>query len=548
MKKSFLLFCAASMMLTTSAQNIANRQTCLQRLQQEVAASPKAAAVRSAMKQQMQQAPARVNGPSIAPEGTPVYYEMSAWMSFEIGLEYIEGMANTLYFAEDGKTVYLGSLFPANFYTNDLWSRGTIDGNALTIDSKSPVFTVDLGDGETDNLYVGEVYFYEYYGDMYYGAKDIVMVKDGDHYYIDDDQLNPQRTFLLYMQDNYGDIEPIDMMYCYDLKPYTGNTTKVEVPATGTSADYIYYSLDTYGDKTAIKGTVVTDGDDYYFNYLIPGISPVWAKGTREGDKVTLKKGQFLTADMGYYLYFSGFAPTSYDNASGQYKGEACDVTFTIGADGTFSLDNPSSRFITALQNDGTQYDCVYEHRIVPYAGDVPLVPSKPYDVMLSPDYTGGEGLTLDFNQTNLTEDGEYLNPECLGYYIYFDDEVVTFKKEQYGAISADEMTLMPFGYTDAYGYDFYSAGGWNEIYLYDTTFEKVGVQAVYTVGDETCVSNIIYVDQNGEVTEEIPAGIAAAPVAPSAPATWYDLSGRRTNSAAQHGIGIRGGKTVMMK
>lgn len=523
MKKSLLLL-FAFVAMSLSAQRAETPAQCMAQLKQTIAVSPRAKAARAAL------AAKRVSGPSITPAGTPVYYEMSAWMAFEMGLEYIEGMANTLYFDEDGTTVYLGSLFPSNFLPNDLWAKGTIEGNQLTIDSKEPVFSVDMGDDDVENLYIGEVYFYEYYGEWYYGGKDIVMTKDGDHFYIDDDKNNPTRQFILYVQDAYGDVEPIDLMYCYDLKPYTGNTEKAIAPESATVSDYIYYSLDTYGDKTAHKGSVAIDGDNYYLDFLIPNISPAVVKGQRNGNTLTIPAGQFMTADMGYYLYFSGFAPTSFDEANGQYLGEPCDLTFTIGEDGTLTLDNPTKTFVTALQNDGQQYDCVYENSVVPYAGDVPAVPSKPTGVEWVADYVSGSGVYFDFVQTNLSEEGEYLNPEKLGYYIYLDGEKYTFKRSLYGAIAEEEMTLMPFGYTDAYGYDIYSAGTWNEIYFYIDTFETLGVQAVYTVNGETRTSSIVTIDQNGEISEI--DGIAPVEAAPISRATWYDLAGRKATSA----------------
>lgn len=488
---------------------------------------------------------AKKTNATVTPEGEMRYYEMSAYLYQSIGLEHVEGLVNQVYLAPDGQHIYLGSIFPNSFRTADMWLEGTIttdkDGREIiTIPCTKPFFSAGW-----DEIYVGEVWFDE---DTYETkVKDITLVKDGDHIYIEDDLNNYSRCLVAY-EDDYGDIETVDVAYCVDLRPYEGNTTAVEVPATAERRDYIYYSLDTYGTLTANKGTIAVDGNDYYFDYLLPNIAPAWVKGSRKADEITVPQGQFLGADCGYYLYSAAFRPTSYDEAEGQYIGSACDITFAIDADGTVSFSTPQPSFITALQNDGKQYDCVYENRIVPYAGDVPAQPSDPAELTYE-DYsaTSSTGcFAFDFVLHNLSADSKYLNPDKLGYYIYLDGERVTFTRDVYTAIHTDAMTLIPYGYTDTAGYDFYSAGGWNEIYVYTPDFETLGVQAVYIVDRETHESNIVSIDRNGEVHTDIPVGIA--PLRPAAMEdaadSIFDLYGRRATNA--RGLRIENGKITI--
>lgn len=482
---------------------------------------------------------------TVTPEGEMRYYEMSAYLYQSIGLEYVEGLVNQVYLAPDGKTVYLGSLFPNSFRTADMWLEGTIstdkDGREIiTIPSTKPFFSTGW-----DEIYVGEVWFDE---DTYETkVKDITLVKDGDHIYIEDNVNDYSRCLIAY-EDDYGDIETVDVAYCVDMKPYEGNTQTVEVPATAERKDYIYYSLDTYGALTAIKSTVAVDGDDYYFDTLLPNIAPAWVKGTRRGDEITVPQGQFLGADCGHYLYSAAFRPTSYDEAEGQYVGTPCDMNFSVGADGVITFSTPQPSFITALQNDGKQYDCVYENRLVPYVGDVPAQPSEPTELSYE-DYsaTSSTGcFAFDFVFRNLSVDNKYLNPEKLGYYIYLNGERLTFSRDVYTAIHEDEMTLVPFGYTDTAGYDFYSAGGWNEVYVYTPDFETLGVQAVYTVDGETRVSNIATITRDGDVEVVVPVGIVS--LTTSEPydlkTSIFDLYGRRATNA--RGLRIENGKITI--
>lgn len=497
--------------------------------------------------------------PTVTPEGEMHYYEMNAYLYQSIGLEYVEGLVNQVYYAPDGKHVYLGSIFPNSFRTADMWLEGTIstdkDGREIiTIPCTKPFFVAGW-----DEIYVGEVWFDE---DTYETkVKDITLVKDGDRIYIED-SLNDYSRCLIAYEDDYGDIETVDVAYCVDMKPYEGNTAAVEVPANAERKDYIYYSLDTYGTLTANKGTVAVapsadaqGSQDYYFDYLMPDIAPAWVKGTRQGDEITVAQGQFLGADCGHYLYSAAFRPTSYDEAEGQYVGTPCDMNFSVDADGVITFSTPQPSFITALQNDGKQYDCVYENRLVPYAGDVPAQPADPTELSYE-DYsaTSSSGcFAFDFVFRNLSVDNKYLNPEKLGYYIYLNGERVTFSRDIYSAIHEEEMTLIPFGYTDTAGYDFYSAGGWNEVYVYTPDFESLGVQAVYTVDGNTQVSNIATITRDGDVHTEIPVGVdSVLPSASEAPSTYYDLSGRKAypaskgNGSSPRSLYVKDGKVII--
>lgn len=489
------------------------------------------------------------------PEGTPRYYSMDGYIYESIGLEYVKGMANRVYTTDDGKTVYIGSIFPNTFRTDDMWLKGSVskapesDYEIVTIDCKTPAFRAGY-----DEIFVGEVYIDEDTGEAL--VKDIELIKKGDHIYIDDNKDDYSRCLIAYT-DDYGDIETVDVAYCLDLKPYEGNTDDVKVPATAERKDYIYYSLDTYGELTAIRSTVATDGNDYYFDTLIPNIAPAWVKGSRSGNTITVPAGQFMGADCGYYLYGSAFRPTGYDEAEGQYIGQACDMTFTVDDSGTITFATPAPSLITALQNDGRQYDCVYENVITPYLGDTPAVPSDPKEVMWY-DYSATGAYAIDFVLNNISTERTYLNPECLGYYIYLDGEKVTFTREQYGAIHTEEMTLVPFGYSDAYGYDFYSAGGWNEVFVYTDDFESLGVQAVYTVDGVTRESNIINVHKDGDIEIVEPVGIGTISLDSSeggesylSTRSWYDLAGRRIlpsigGVGGGCGLSIGGGKVVI--
>lgn len=535
MKKILLLLFALCTMMGADAQGLVKK-----------APVKNAAALRieQAMKSPRKAAPAKISQTAITPQGTPKHYEMSAYINTLFGLGYADGLANTVYFAEDGKTIYLGSFFPDSFRTNELWIKGTIEGNNIVISKDETVFYLDYyGFGEYTEMKVAEAILDSDYNIT--GVKDLVLNIDGDRIYLDDDMQNPSRYVILYFFEE-GELDFYDLGLCYSLTPYEGNTDLVEVPADAQVSDYIYYSTGTFGEKNARKGSVAVSGNDYFFNGLIPDASTAWVKATRNGNTITLPPYQYIGNENGYYLYLNGFYAAEYDEENEVYLGDVCDLTFTVAEDGTITLDNADDHFPGAFLHDGYQYDATYNNVIVPYTNDVPEVPSDPYELYLYDDfYDEYQAYVLDFNLDNISADGKYLNPERLGYYIYVDDERYTFTKDVYTMIEEEEMTLMPYGYSDSYGYDIYAAGNWNEVFLYEDMFEAIGVQAAYTVDGVEKLSDIVYIDLDGNTTTVAPSGISNIEAAPAVKTPWYDLAGRKTN-AQRHGIYAHGGKLIL--
>lgn len=489
---------------------------------------------------------------TITPTGTPRAYEGDALLETisEIGYGHARSMANTLCFDTDGQTIYFNSLFHNTFLPDELWFRGRVEGSKVVFDCEETVAELIYTDPDRspDELKLGEVVF-DAKGNPY-TVKNMEFLRNGDRFYVVDTRNAPSRTFALYI-DRGTDIEIYDWMYCPNLVPFDGHTDIVAPPADAQILDYAYQSLTWYGAKMNVQGHVAiapaADGSgetDYYFDSLLPDIGFAWVKGTRRGNTITVPNDQYLGPGTGFYLYYNGWLVTGIDYENYQYTGEFRPINLSVAADGTIALLNGAKANPGAYRPDGSEYALSYETVMRPIHHEDNPVPAAPYDISVeySEEY---QSYVLDFLQDNLSAEGNYLDPARLGYYIYIDGQRYTFRRDKYLYLDRDELTLVPYGYNDIYSYDILCQGVMHELYIYELGFTTVGVQAVYTSADGTTAlstSPIVPAVIEGERPETI-APVAAE--APTAPATWFDLAGRRMLPHTK-GISIGQGKRVI--
>lgn len=478
------------------------------------------------------------------PEGTLKKYKMSGYWPMSSN-SYMRDLSTEVVFADDGKTVYFHNLFP-EAQILDGWHTGTVDGNKITISKDEICYEFTWGT-MIIKYRVSEVEVSE---GEFVNPTDLVLTMDGDHIYFDDDPESPSRFIAFYQIDSQGTIGYVDYMLCLDLQPVEASETAVTIPDTAVKSDYIYYTYDYYYLRYAVKGSVAVDGDDYYFDNLtlVPGV----VKGTRSGNKITVKNGQPIGNGSGFYLYAGGIrmdgGKDDYDNPTG----EACDVTFTIDDDGRIVMDDADNIIFRVYKKDGTTYKFAYDDVIEPYAGDAPATPSDPYFVTLDDTYLDYYNqYYFYFYVDNVDVKGKYMNPGKMGYYMYLDEDVYEFTKDMFHV--EDDMTFIPYGYNDLgdyYGnHDINWEDNFGYIWLCEDMFSTVGVQSVYIVDGEKHVSNVISTDLDGNTYTnfEKPDGVDHLNVQqPVTNPTWYDLNGRRVNGAKTRGVFIVDGKAMI--
>lgn len=480
------------------------------------------------------------------PEGTPKPYIMSGFYDTVYGMMQIVGFSNTVYFADDDATVYIGSFFPRDFATEQLWHKGKIVDNKIVFDSKEIACTLR----EDYGMY--KLHFGEYYEeDRSWKIKDLELnyEREDGHIYMEDSEAVPQRHIGLCIVDLEGTAIPIFETRCLNLEYFDKSLEFTTVPETAVVTDYVHFGSSSFDSTIAQLGRVAVDGDDYYFDSLLPEMGNAWLKGTREGNTIKLVSDQYLGNSVGYYLYYDGVERTKYNELYGNYDISPTELEIEVKADGSLVVENNQKCFPGAYTAGGYLYYYVKNLRLEPYAGDVLMTPSAPGEIDLFDQYNDFGVFCLVFRLENLTKDGRFLNPEHLSYRIYIDDEPYTFRKAEYPNIDHD-MALVPYGYTDNRGDEYADIIcrdiNWNVVNLREDMFEKVGVQAVYTVDGETAESPILYVNLIGRKWTEYPDGIVN--LTNEAPKDQlnaiFDIYGRR--ATRNDGLRIENGKVVL--
>lgn len=476
----------------------------------------------------------KING-LVKPEGVPAWYTMDAYIQTGQGTVMFYGLSNQISFSADGRSVYFKTLFPMQY--GELWVKGTRNGNTITIDSKQVVGTesfVDEGASINIELKVGEPIFDIM--DNIVDVKDVVFKVDGDRIYIDDDQKEPEHPIALYAVED-GEIDLYDWTFCDSFKPYTGSTEVVAPPTSATTKNYVYsYKDANLKDATDIR-RVAIDGSDYYFEGLVPSVGG-WAKGTRNGNTISIARAQLLSRDP-QFLKIAGYRQS--DN------GRLSDFAFTIDADGVMKQVDGDNQFIVCYMTNGGLLDYGRSFTLTPYDDAKALTPMNPFEVH-SVYYSELGQHGIEFYQAAYDADGNQLAANQLGYYIYVDGKRFTFTKKQYPYLSWAETDFIPYGYCDDYNYgDIFNDGIYNVVLFYIKDYETLGVQSVYRSGDVETRSDIITVDK-ANVIDIIPDGIKALDAAPSVEnPTWFDLCGRPL-SGRKPGVSIVGGRKVILK
>lgn len=554
MKKTLLLLTAILSVMAASAQKITFKN--LHEMDPDVLANARITSVENPAEKAASLLPPpsalkKASYNLVNPEGTMRYYNLSAVVRDLSGLMPVMGVAEKLYFTADGKNVYFGSLFPSILKCEDIWAKGVVNGNDVMIDCYDEIYHMEIKDAEGNvaesrELHIGEL-LVDQYGNPY-GLDDVHFTKDGDRYYIDYSDVD-LRPIILFCVESNEDVTVLTTAYNHDLRPYEGNTELNELPADATVSDYIYSGQDTNGKDFTLRGRVGVSGNDYYFDSLLPEAGFAWIKGTRKGNTITLENDQFLGTDISYYLYYNGFKTTGFDYSAGQYAGEKTKLTFSIDDDGVITLNNATRTFPCAFFPSGNQFFATFQNRLEPYRGDAIATPADPYDLKLVTKYFAQYGEnSISFELDHMTPDNKYINPDNLYYCMWLDDEVYTFEKDLYPYLHEDAMQYFPYGYKDQGNYDIYMADdGRNVICFREDMFVQCGIQAVYRVDGKESRSNIVYVDEEGNIEKVAPEGgenegMTRIELRPQSNC-WFDLSGRRAAGKTPGQIYVKDGR-----
>ncbi|MBP3738833.1 MAG: hypothetical protein J6I72_07270 [Muribaculaceae bacterium] len=323
------------------------------------------------------------------------------------------------------------------------------------------------------------------------------------------------------------------------------------------------------------------DGTTVYLrDAVFDVVSDAWIKGylNEDGTKITVPTGQCIywdeSAERGMMVYWMS---TSVSIPPGEENPELSltvhqgltEVTYTIAADGTISLDNTVGDINAEFPNNyvATGLGVVYSDDLGFCAMDFntvykqfQLVPAVPADPIIYEDswFNSGEedGYScFDFKVLPQDVDGNLIDLSYTSYSIFTDDDVpFVFDAETYVNDLAENMTEIPYEIYNG-GYDFDAS----RIYFYRTNmgdnpmfYNRIGIQVHYDVPvtDEDGVTTTVRNSSNIVYWDNLGTGISEVKSAPVVDDAYYNVMGQRFVSAAglPAGIYIHQGKKVLVK
>lgn len=329
----------------------------------------------------------------------------------------------------------------------------------------------------------------------------------------------------------------------------------------GTVVNYMrggeYMTVSLFGYEAAaqsgrVKIVYADDGKTVYIQDILCYAEGqgVWVVGELSDDGLTISVplGQYVAynEEFDYGVILDWGSTDVIDLGDDFYW---VDFSYEEGREVVNYAVDPESNTITMLDSEGDMnapfpYNCVATGLVGIWSDDgsvatiewnstwtamgetVPAVPANPEAVDFF-DCGSEDGYTrFDFNINLVDVDGNPLNPDCLTYSIFTDeDQLFTFDSETYGPQNGfdEDMTEIPYGYS---GEDFYL----RRVYFYRTNTGdnpmftwRIGIQLNYTVDGITNKSDIVYLEvyDKPSAVNELNAGKTVSSV------KYFNLAGQ---------------------
>ena len=303
------------------------------------------------------------------------------------------------------------------------------------------------------------------------------------------------------------------------------------------------YTMTYLSDPTDLTKTkdcivdVVIDGEDIYMGNLNGNNYDSFIKGTLADGKATFPSRQYLGVDD----YYNGHIYVLTGDAFVDTETYGSPVfNYNLNDEIVFTIDEEARNIVAEwpaamVTNVGPNTLSIINDYVAPGLvafDEFPATPATPIftDEDLMVNNSAGWSV-LHFTIPTEDTNGYKINENKLYYNIYLDDQVFTFDPEDYiGLTSA--MTDIPYKFEDNINFDIYMNHGRHTVYLYTTNYKKVGVQSIYTAGDEVNRSQIVYVNN------PTPTGVnELATGAQVVNTRYYDLTGRQLPTAPSTGL-----------
>lgn len=463
-----------------------------------------------------------------APQGTVHSNLVRSSLSFDVEFNqaYVDEVYSMVGEYVEGKDGYLYVKNPFAYNPTDTYMKLKIEGQTAVLEGPQLIYRDDVtGTGQLEDLYVMRVKYSteeEWYlpdeGAIVFDYRDGVLSQR----YEEDVMYGLTTSDGSWL--GYGD-------WNLTLKPLENNV--IEMPANAEETDYTF---SYFMGAQLVKGAVA---DNYVF---IKGINPdmpeACIRGSLQDGKVVFPARQYLGVyeqplDAATVLYYhTFFMPAIIVQEWVEELGEYVDLYQVEDGDIVFDYDAATG----AMQTDGicllnasdTQayyVSAYHQPKFKPYSGKKPAMPATPVVTEQIPikdhfgdgDVYGG----IAFICMPFDTEGNYLDLHDLYYNVVINDELFTFTPEEFVNLS-EPMTDVPYFFTDEY--DFQISDIYRVVYFTNPEYEKIGVQAKYTVDGVTNVTPVAYFGDPVDGVESVEDGVEKVTE------VYTDLTGRRVS------------------
>ena len=454
-------------------------------------------------------APMKANAHGIIteqPEGELRHYNRSGGATYApiyFIAEQQDGISAEVVFSPDGTKAYFKNII--SHAATGSWVEGTVSDDTITIPLGQTVYWFDSGNYGMQLARVKVSGSITNYSTSTQGT--ITFTIDGDDLILngtsgDPDNNNFDGIGLVYTTPYAG-----EWSYYLDY----GTVLKYKDVSVVTPPDNLQpvtYSME-YENSGHLVG-VGFDGNDVYVQGVSQSYIPrAWMKGKIEGDRLTFPL-QFGGSLSTYLLYFCGADEEYKLTDSGYYDWV---YNWTDGST-TFDYDAATQTFQTnqaLLVNNSDEAIDRAEKFHAPLFRPFVEQPATPADPSISgfiDMYFESTGFNIVMLNVPLKDtEGHFLNPAKVSYQLYFDDdEPFTLYPDEYRYLP-EPIDEIPYLFTTSQSEAFSRSNIYEKayaIYLYETGFDRFGVQTIYRGGGEEHRSNISYHYFEGNGIKEI--------------------------------------------
>lgn len=417
----------------------------------------------------------------------------------------LDGALSKVIKSDDGKKLYIQGPFFLDFYTEESWIEGDIDGDVVTF--KFP----QLVDEELDE----EKPEYNVYG---YALKLEFVIKDQETlegwYYATENQ---EFKFRIEADGSLTPLENEGAMigYCNWVEAEeedekSGWAWQASGDIISTMSPNTYEALqvpedvtfDTWNLINGISARSIKIGvkdNTMYFKGLMnkSGMTDAVVTGTIDGDKINVKDAQYL-GEYWDNRTTAWFIPgkTMTDPEYGNYMEIADEMTFTWDKEKKVIQSEGGAFCVSSVPDKILYYTLCYN----PYLTmplDNPVVTAIPTPILTSfydQDEEYGYDAEMYFDLPTIDVDKQILSTDRIYYEVFLDGDLFTFYDDEYELPEGmTEMTEVPYGYYSEDTYDFDAYGNNHGFIFHTRGFKTLGIRALYKGDDKTVYSDMLY-------------------------------------------------------